>query len=256
MPLLLDKILGLLAMPLGIAIGTGALALVALVSGWPRRALGLLVFSILWLWGWSTFGASNAVLGSLMDRYPIRPAEAFPTADAIVVLGGGVSPISHDRIHPNLTRDADRVWHAARLHRAGKAALIIASGGDVWNLSRQSEADAMRDLLTALGVPDEAVVTEGGSRTTRQNALLSAGVAADRGIERVLLVTSAWHMPRAAAAFRRAGLDVIPAPTDDERVRDLPWVLKILPDTDALALSTLAYREYIGLLIYRLRGWI
>ena len=201
MPLLLDKIFGLLALPLGIAIGTGLLALLALALGWRRRGVGLLAFAIIWLWGWSTQPAANAVLGSLMDRYPIRHAEALPTADAIVVLGGGVWPISYGRIYPDLNHTADRSWHAARLHRAGKAPLTIVSGGSVWNLSRQSEADATRTLLTALGVPDDAIVTEDDSRNTRQNAVFTARLAADRGIQRVLLVTSAWHMPRAAAAF-------------------------------------------------------
>ena len=256
MPLLADKILGLLAMPLGIAVSAGLLALAALVLGRRRGAAELLVFAIVWLWGWSTPLAGNALINSLMDRYPPRRAETLPTADAIVLLGGGIQPISDDRLYPELTGSADRIWHAARIHQAGKAPLIVVSGGNVWGTpGMEPEAGAMRTLLTTFGVPEHAIVTETGSRNTRESAVLTAELAAGRGIGRVLLVTSAWHMPRAAAVFERTGLDVVPAATDHGRQSARPWILMILPDAGALGLSTRAFKEYIGLLVYRIRGW-
>ena len=119
----------------------------------------------------------------------------------------------------------------------------------------QSEADASRVLLNALGVPQNLIVTESDSRNTRQNAIFTAGLAADRGIRSILLVTSAWHMPRAVAAFRQTALEVIPAATDYTYMDPAPLILMILPQAGGLALSTRALKEYLGLLVYRLRGW-
>ena len=264
MPILLDKALTLLVMPLGMAIGTGLLAAAALALGWHRCAGGLLAFAIVWLWGWSTPLASKAMADSLTDRYPFRRVEALPAADAIVVLGNTrPNPAAPD--YPDLVGASDRAWYAARLHLAGKAPLIIVSAGNVWNRrpDRQSTADATRVLLNAFGVADDAIVIEKRSRNTRQNALFTAELAADRNITKVLLTTSAWHMPRAEAAFGKVGLEVTPAPTDyappwkstGRKYRDLTRILWILPNVGALATSTRALREHLGLLVYRLRGW-
>lgn len=255
-PLLLDKILTLLAMPLGIVFGAGVLALVALGFNRRRIAAGLLAFALVWLWLWSTPLASNVVVDSLLDQYSLRRVEEFPAADAIVLLSGGARPISKYRIYPSLGHTSDRVWHAARLYHAGKAPLIVASGGNVWSRpGEQSQADAMRTLLEALGVPDAAILVEGSSRTTRENAVFTAKLAAERGIKRVLLVTAAWHMPRAEATFRRVGLEVVPVPTHYGSRRIEIGILTILPDVRKLRSSTLALKEYLGFLVYWLRGW-
>ena len=263
MPLLLDKTLTLLAMPLGTAVGAGLFALVALVLDRRRVAGLLLAFAIIWLWGWSTPFAANAVTSPLTSRYLFQRAEAMPAADAIVVLGNA-RPYRFDPAYPDLTDTADRIWYAARLYRAGKAPLVIISAGNVWGGQRRpSAAEATRVVLNAFGVPDDAIVIEKRSRNTRQNALFTKELAARRGIERVLLTTSASHMPRAEAAFRRAGLDVVPAATDYRPIppayrgpRRTPLILGLLPRVGALKSSSQALKEHLGLLVYRLRGWI
>ena len=255
-PLLLDKILTLLAMPLGIVFGAGVLALVALGFNRRRIAAGLLAFALVWLWIWSTPLVSNVIVGSLFDQYSLRRVEDLPAADAIVLLSGGAQPISKYRVYPSLGVTSDRVWHAARVYHAGKAPLIIASGGNLWRTpDKQSEADTMRIFLEALGVPDAAILVEGSSRTTHENAAFTAKLAAERGIKRVLLVTAAWHMPRAEATFRRVGLEVVPVPTDYARRHIEIGILTILPDVRKLKSSTLALKEYLGFLVYWLRGW-
>ena len=260
MPILLDKALTLLAMPLGTAVGVGLLALAALALGRRRTAVVSIAFATAWLWIWSIPATGDALLGSLTRHYPFRNAEALPSADAIVVLGT-VNPNPIDPVHPDLDGSSDRAWHAARLYLAGKAPLVIVSAGNVWGTSNKgSTAGATRVLLKALGVPDSAIVIEDRSRNTRQNALFTAELAGSRGIGKVLLATSVWHMPRAEAAFRRVGLEVIPASTDYRFAGDgyrpaKPWLLRILPDIGALSRSTRAFREHLGLLVYRLRGW-
>lgn len=240
------------------------LSLVALALLHRRRlAAGLLIFALAWLWIWSTPFAARGIASLLTRQHPPQLAEALPEADAIVLLGGGIQPASADLLYPDMNNAADRVWHAARLHQAGKAPLIIASAGIVWKAdawgrpNRQTGAEAMRMLLMALGVPDEAILKEEASRSTYENAQKTAQLAASQGIERVLLVTSAWHMPRSLAAFERTPLQVIPAACDYAQWRwpPNPSILMLLPNAGALSLSSAALREYMGLLIYRLRGW-
>lgn len=255
--MLLDKILTLLAMPLGMVLGAGLLALVALGFNRRRTAAGLLAFACIWLWLWSTPLVSSAIVGSLLDQGLLQRVETLPAADAIVVLGGGIKPVSKYRVYPSLGHTSDRVWHAARIYHAGKAPLIVASAGNVWGRSPdvQSGADAMRILLEALGVSEAAILVEESSRTTHENAVFTAKLAAERGIKRVLLVTAAWHLPRAAASFRQVGLEVVPVPSHYVPKRTRLGILMILPSAWALNDSSVALKEYLGFLVYRLRGW-
>ena len=260
MPILLEKILTLLFAPLGIMVGTAILALILLTIGRRRGAILILMFLVAWGWVWSTPFLGSVLLGRLVDKGPYLPqrAEESSTGDAIVVLGGGVWPVSGTLVYPDLTSAADRIWHAARLYHAGKAPLIIASGGNVWpGLKQQSEADAIRVVLNAFGVSDDVIITEDSSRNTLQNALFTADLAVSRGIRRVLLVTSALHMSRAEAAFERVGFDVIPAAVDFTRRRSnfrSPWILKILPSAYNLRVNTSLFREHLGHLVYRIKG--
>jgi uncharacterized SAM-binding protein YcdF (DUF218 family) len=148
----------------------------------------------------------------------------------------------------DLKLGADRVWHAARIYRAGKAPLILLSGGSDRDLDTTSEAAAMQVFLRDLGVPDAAMLLEEHSRTTHENAVNSAELLNARGIRRILLVTSALHMRRAVLEFEGQGLTVIPATTDVEAVAMPLTPLRLLPDADALAGSARAFKELAGVL--------
>jgi uncharacterized SAM-binding protein YcdF (DUF218 family) len=113
----------------------------------------------------------------------------------------------------------------------------------------------MRQFLTDLGVPPDAVWIENHSRSTHENALQTARLLEQHGLQQVLLVTSALHLPRALATFRAAGINALPAPTDFEVMPQPPHLLRWLPDAQALADSTRALKEYWGLWVYRWRGW-
>ena len=260
MPLVLDKVLTLLVLPLGVAVGAGLLALAAFAFGRRRAAAVLTAFAVVWLWGWSTPLPTGAIVGPLADPYPVGRIETLPAADAIVLLGGGIAPLRGDMIYPDLSGSADRIWHAARLYHAGKAPLIIPSAGNVWGgPERPSTAQAMRMLLEALGVPDHAIVIEDRSRNTRGNAVFTEKLAADRGIGQVLLVTSYWHMRRAEAAFRRMGLDVIPVAIDyvaRRRLSKKSIVFSLPPSVGSLSFNSMLLKEHLGYLVYRLRGWV
>ena len=125
-----------------------------------------------------------------------------------------------------------------------------------WSESKMSEADLIRDLLIEWGVPGEAILLEGSSRNTRENALYSKNIMDLIGCEDALLVTSAAHMPRAAAAFRSVGLTVTPVSTDVRAPKQvIPILISFLPSADALAMTSSAIREWLGQKVYAWKGW-
>ena len=119
-------------------------------------------------------------------------------ADVIVVLGTAVS--ESGRPSPGLQA---RVARAVALYRAGAAPFLLFTGG---GRGTPPEAVVMRRLAQAAGVPDDALVLEPSARSTFENAALSAAIIRTRGWQRVILVTSWPHLPRALLAFRAAGV--------------------------------------------------
>ncbi len=157
-------------------------------------------------------------------------------------------PASASSPYPNLLDGADRVWHAARLYRAGKAPLLLLSGGSSQMDAASSEAAAMQLLLTEWGVPASAMLLEPASRNTAENARLSADILRQRGIQSILLVTSAFHMPRAKPLFAAQGLEVHAVAVDQAQADTAawPWWQRWLPAPEALHGSTLAFKEWLG----------
>ena len=221
---------------------------------WPRLGATLCVLGFGWLLLWSLPVPSSALGRTLEQTWPQQAETELPDVDAIVVLGGGVGRNSWGI---NLNAASDRVWFAARLYRAGRAPLVVLTGGTISELGMDwPEAPAMATFLHDLGVPQSAILLESESQTTHENAILTEPLLRERGIKRILLVTSALHMPRALATFRKLDLDVIAAPTDFEAEPPSGyWLLRWLPDADALESSSRALKEYLGLWVYRLRGW-
>lgn len=122
---------------------------------------------------------------------------------------------------PSKTLEA-RTRHAARLHAAGEANILIATGGV--GEHPPSEAEVMRSILVGAGVPEEAIILEGEALSTWDSALFVARIAEGRGVERVLVVTDPLHAVRTVAAFREAGLGAVPEPVYDSptwRRRDM-----------------------------------
>lgn len=242
---MISKIAAAVISPLGAALLGGLLALLAGVFGRQRWAFGFGALALAWLWCWSLPTASYAIRGYLEEQHPAIDASAMPKAGAIVVLGGGTAPLNYGASYPNLGSASDREWHAARLFHAGKAPMLILSGGHDPEFSASSSAESMRHFIGALGVPDAAMVLEVRSLNTTQNARFTADILEREGIRRILLVTSALHMARSIALFEAQGLEVVPAATDHE-ITPLPSWRKWLPDTNALDGSSRAMKEIVG----------
>ncbi|NJL00655.1 MAG: YdcF family protein [Spirulinaceae cyanobacterium RM2_2_10] len=208
--------------------------------------------------------AFNAALIRTLEWQHV-PDDELPNAEAIVLLGGCTKSQKPPRPMVDITEGGDRIFYAAQLYRDGKAPLVIAAGGRVgWRGSGSPEAADMAKLLEFLSVPHDAILLELNSLNTRENAVNVKRLLDQRGLKRVLLVTSAMHMPRALRIFQRLGIKAIPAPTDflttadtetdDDSIQAI--LLALLPDASRLATTTSALKEYIGMIIYRLRGWV
>mgnify|MGYP001795759458 CR=1 FL=1 len=223
---LLVKTLGLAMMPLGLLwFGLGAWALLSYVRRRPL-APALVPFVALTLAGSVPLG--DALLRRLEGEHGQRAplGESGPPFDAVVVLGGGTS--STPRGEAQLGSSGDRVLLAARLHRRGRTRRLVTSGAPTPGFSSHDAAAATRRIWRDLGVPDEDIVVVAGARNTREEARLHTARAREEGWQRVGLLTSAWHLPRALRAFREAGLrDVVPLPAD---VRGGPFELRGLHD--------------------------
>lgn len=247
---IVSKVSIALLSPLGAALFGGLIALFLALADRKRLALWFGFTALLWLWFWSLPATSNWVRGYLEDQHPPMAVQDVPQAEAIVLLGGGVSPAGHGELYPNLESGADRVWHAARLFHAYRAPLVLLTGGSDPEHSATSEAEAMQQFMADLGVPEKAMVLENRSRNTSQNAEYSAKVLAEQGVSRILLVTSAYHMPRAKRLFEAQGLEVVPVATDHE-VLSRPLWRNLLPETSALDGSSRAIKEIVGRLVGR-----
>lgn len=250
----LSKLVIALISPLGTCLVLALVGLAWLGLRWRRTGRACIAVGLVWLCLWSLPPASFWLTQTLEHQTPQRPAAAYPQADAIILLGGGLQgrvPGYVDR--PEMTGAADRLWFADELYRAQRAPWIIVSAGGNPR-DGEIEADAMAELLQALGVPRTALLLDARSRDTAQNARFSADLMREHRLHTALLVTSALHMPRALAAFRKRGIDVTPAPADFTAPPQGAWPQRWLPSTGALDASSRAMKEYVGLWVYRLRG--
>jgi uncharacterized SAM-binding protein YcdF (DUF218 family) len=254
---LVSKLLAPLIDPFTLAL---LLAICALLA-WTRRRLALrfLIASVVLLLTFSSPIVARALMHSLEDQYRDTGLDVAP-AQAIVVLGGAIHMPSDTHRLTGLIEPSDRLLGAFRLYRAGKAPLVFCSGGNNpfgGDTGKTPEATWMARLLEEWTIPTTAIQIETGSINTHENAIRSYESLAPHGIRRIILVTSAEHMRRAAGAFRKAGFDVIAAPADFHTGwGEAHGLENWLPSANNLVKSDAALHEWLAIVVYRLRGWM
>jgi len=260
--LYLSKFLPLLVYPLGL---TCILILLALLIRSARWQKGILILAFLALFLGGNGWVARALAKSLEWRY-LPPAET-PHADAIVILAGDERSAHFPRPTPEIGEAGDREIYAAHLYHQGAAPFILFSGGAIdWLSSGDAPWVTADYLLELMGVPRNALWFETGSRNTYESAVACAKILEDKGIHRIILVTSAVHMPRSVSLFLHQGLEVIPAPTDYYVTKaELPSIqqggipallFSLLPSSDNLEITSRTLKEYLGIFIYKLLGWL
>lgn len=259
----LTRIVETLLLPPGvIIIAIVVLGLLARRDRAPASRYGAFVVAAI-LYLLSIRPTGDLVLRALEDRYPPRTVESFAyrsgaTGDGdrpthIVVLGGGTVPgePSESAGGGTSAHALKRLVFAARISNATELPIAISGGTPSPRVGLPSEAEIAAEILSELSIPSDRVVVEGSSRTTLENARYTAAIVGDGP---VVLVTSAFHMPRSVRSFAHYEIETIPAPTDYQTTRGSFRVDDVLPTASQLATTTTGLREILGLIQYRLRG--
>ena len=247
----LSKILDVLLTPLAWAV----FLLVAGLTGKRPWRRWLAVGGIALLLFFSLEPVANALFRSL-ESPPLRTYRAGTTYDAVILLGG----VTDDRVEETwgvraFNDNNERLLETYDLLRTGAARYAIISGGTLAPTPDQKiEARVLADQLLAWGIAPDRVVVEDHARNTHENAVLSAAIVRARGWKSVVIVTSAFHMPRAYGCFLAESLPVDTLPVDF-RSYGSSFTGGFLPRADALAQSTAALREWFGRWTYRVRGY-
>ncbi len=198
---------------------------------------------------------SSLLLRSLEDRFPIQ-SQAMEPPKGIIVLGGAVDErITNSRGQASLNEAAERMTEAVALARRYPQATLVFSGGTNALIHTDvREAQVARKLWSELGVPGDRMVFEDESRNTWENAANTQKLVHPGKDERWLLITSAYHMPRAMGIFRALGMTPIAYPVDFRTYGT--WEDLRPPGDSTLAIRNfeIALREWFGLFAYRLSG--
>lgn len=253
---ILSKILGFLAAPSNALAIVGVLGVVAAAFGAQRLGVVLMAASILGLAALGLSPAANWLLIPLEERFP-RAADD-PAPAGIVVLGGSFDTVvAGSRQEVALTEAAERLTEIAELARRWPNARIVFTGGSNALLyGGATEAELAARMFESFGVAGERVTLESRSRNTVENAQFVRALVAPGPGERWLLVTSAYHMPRAVGCFRRAGFPVEAWPVD-YRTRGPEDAARPFSSVSAgLRRADIAVREWIGLVTYRALGYL
>ncbi len=250
-----SKILGFFALPSNFLIAIGLVGLVLLLTRFRRLASWLIVTSLVLIAFAGLSPLGNALILPLEQRFPPWDA-ARGAPDGIVVLGGAISPdISAARGVVALGEAAERITVVAELaRRYPNARIIFAGGSNAVFFDEGAEAPFAVRQLEALGVAHDRITAEEQSRDTIENAVFSRLLANPKPGERWLLVTSAFHMPRAMAAFRAAGFAVEAYPVDWRTRGPIDAVRPFASLAAGLGQTDIAVHEWVGLLVYRLTG--
>ena len=261
--LFLSKLLPIFIYPLGLS---SLLMLLALVILWKRPRWAAAVISLAWIIlllgsnGWVAQGlvrslewqnCGNPITGSGCHCRLRRRSEA------------AISP----RPWVDVSEAGDQILHGAATSGKGKRRFSSSAAGALSGKEAGlAESEDMAKIAETMGVPKDAILQDPTSLNTHENAVNVRKILDSQGIRRqVLLVTSAMHMPRSLLIFKRQGIQATPAPTDflvsEQELQEInsSWqstLLNILPDADNLQQTTKALKEYIGLVVYRLRGWL
>lgn len=249
-----SKMFWFLVAPSNLLMLLGGLGLLLALAGVRRWGMGLLAVSIV---GWGVIGfspLSNYLLSPLEERFPLYRGDA-PITGVIILGGAEVADVGIARGVPAYANAGERAIAFGALARKYPDARLVFSGGNgKGNSETLTEARMTMIALPELGIAPERVEFESRSRNTAENALFSKELLKPRPGERWLLVTSAFHMPRAVGCFRKVGFDVIPYPVDFRTIGPDQLNETFSRTASGLDVADVSLKEWVGLVAYYLSG--
>ncbi len=252
----LSQFLSFLVMPLTIVMILILLGAIYIRRKWGKKLLwtgiGLLLFFT------NPFLSNLALLAWEPD---FKSFDEIEKHEIGIVLTGvtNLSKTAYDRTFFN--KGADRITHALQLYRMGKIKKILITGGQGLNpVNPQSEAELLKRFLLMAGMPKTDILIEDQAKNTAQNAEFTRVFLEQKGIsidQKFILITSAFHMTRAKGCFDKVGLKTVTFPVDyysHEVKYDVPAL--IFPDADSISYWHKLVKEWIGITVYRMVGYM
>jgi len=257
---ILIKFIALPLYPLGMAILIQIAAIILLLLKKQKYGaiLSCISISILLVF-------SSPIVQSLLCRsLESKAVENLPppgTDATIIVLGGGGVPFVAPRVYPEINEAGDRMLHGARLYKSGVGKRVVTTGGDVGTSFHKAPSEAAENamILQEIGVDSLSIIKEHFAKNTHEHPRYIASILDSMKVGRtVVIVTTASHMKRSVAVFKKfGGYTIYTAPTDYlasnhifNRITDL------FPSVNALQVSTVIIHEYYGIIGYKILGWI
>jgi uncharacterized SAM-binding protein YcdF (DUF218 family) len=250
----LSKIVWFLFSPVNFVILLAGLAALLAFTRFARPARWLGLFAVIMLGLMAFSPLPRAVIRPLEDRFPQQDAAKGPVT-GIVVLGGAIGLARGDVV---LNASASRMTKAVELARLHPQAKIVFAGGAANLISEATvtEADGAKRLMEGLGLEPGRLILEDKSRNTLENAVFTRRLVDPKPGERWLLVTSAWHMPRAMGVFRKAGFAVEAFPVDYLSSNEPADFFRPYREASrGLDIAELAFKEWAGLVAYYAAGY-
>lgn len=242
----LHKLLPLIASPVGLIIGLMLLALV-LRRQWP------VYWALLILLVCSFPLTSRFIWVGLESEYQYRPPTTVPQADAVLVLSGMVGGFHTEDGYVTEWGDPDRFFVGLQLVKLGKADRLIFTRGQMPWSDSPPEGELLKQKASELGIPPRQILLTSIVSNTAEEASAVKDLMAEYGLNKIILVTSSFHLPRTKLLFDQAGVETYPYPTDFKATsRDITW-LDFIPSADAFRNTSNGIREFIGRMYYWLK---
>jgi uncharacterized SAM-binding protein YcdF (DUF218 family) len=219
-----------------------------------KKAYGLL--GLVLLYASSTFVVADFLFEKIEGKGIKIAAKDAKPVDAIVVLSGMMMQVDSTAGPMSEWADADRFFAGIDLYEAGKAPRLIFTGGVLpWEKGLQSEGMVLKAFAQRMGVPASSISVSREAQNTAQEAAAVWDLFSSQAFHqpKILLVTSAFHMPRAQRLFERQGFAVEAFPVDFKVRAKALTPMDFLPDPRALSLTDLLVREWLGRFYYQLR---
>jgi uncharacterized SAM-binding protein YcdF (DUF218 family) len=242
----LHKILPLIASPL-------FLIFFLIILGAIIKSKKITLFGVVILIFCSLPIISNKLIHYLEKDYTLQDASAINNADAIVVLSGMLKTIKvDDKLKYEFSEGVDRILSGIDLFKNNKASLLILTKGQVpWSLGIP-EGEYLKEFAIKFGVPKKSILLTDNVQNTDQEAK-SVKKLLNSNDAKVILITSAFHMPRAKKVFEASNIKVIPFAVDFINSHQKLTFMSFIPSADALSSTSFFVREMIGRLYYNLK---
>jgi len=222
----------------------------------PRVGKTCIIIALLLLLVFGTYPVPDMMVRYLETKYATHAPLA--QSDAVVVLSGMVYLFSSTPDSIEFNEGVERIIAEISLIKKGYAETLIISGGsgDMYNQNK-SEALLLKQFSIDFGIPEENILIDPSSRNTYENAVNTKTLMEKHGISSIILVTSASHLPRAMGCFEKLGIHPVPYGVDYQSSPNPRYHLSdIIPDVGALRKTSYSIHEYVGILIYKLTGYI